>query len=123
MMLTLLRSWPARARSVEDAWLVVQETLKGPHVVGETIHVRSTLIIGPCGMNMRNDPPWIYQQDKTAPDGLRPASVSDIWLIYANGDQPYDIAEGYSRPMNLGGSEQLEVHRERIRAQGAKNGT
>ena len=102
---------------------MVQETLKGPHVVGETIHVRSTTIIGPCGLNMRNDPPWIYQEDKAAPGGTRPASVSDVWLIYANGDQPYDITDGYSSPMNLLGSKQVEVHRERIRIQGAKNGT
>src|SRR5687768_5507915 len=42
---------PRDSGIVEDAWFVVVETLKGPHVVGETIHTRSEFTPGPCGTN------------------------------------------------------------------------
>ena len=89
---------------IEDAWFVVVETLKGPHLVGETIHTRTAFIPGPCGTNVRNDPPWIWEADDSrSAEDLRPVAVSDTWLIFGSDEQPYDIQANYSRPMNVRG--------------------
>lgn len=109
---------------VEDAWFVVLETLKGPHKIGETIHVRAEFTPGPCGINVLNDPPWIYESVDEGPEAdLRPMSLSETWLIYGRDEEPYDITLGYSSPMNVRGSRQLEIHRKIMRSRERENGT
>jgi hypothetical protein len=90
---------------VENAWFVVDEVLKGSHVVGETIHTRTEFTPGPCGINVRNDPPWLWTGgDSRSADDLVPFVISDSWLIFGWGEQPYDISRGYSSPMNVRGA-------------------
>lgn len=100
------------AEAIEVAALNVIEVIKGARKIGDTIEVRSALEFGPCNRNVRNDPPWIFEfSDRPGlPD--RPVALSDTWLIYGRGEQPYDLDSWLTTPMNLGGAAQVEtLHR------------
>jgi hypothetical protein len=94
---------------IEDAALDVIDVIKGPHKIGDTIQVRSTIGPGLCGRSVRNDPPWIFQASDQQDTPDRPASISDTWLVYGQGEQPYDLDSWYSAPMNLTGKIQVEI--------------
>jgi hypothetical protein len=97
---------------IEDAQFVVAEILKGSHKMGETIHVRSNLGGGTCGRSARNDPPWLEIASETVPSASSVAVLSDEWLIYAHGSQPYELSNcSRSFPMNLRGGEDADYLR------------
>jgi hypothetical protein len=97
---------------IEDAHFVVAEVLKGSHKVDETIHVRSNLGGGACGRSARNDPPWLEMISETVPSVSSVAVLSDEWLLYVHGSQPYNLSNcSRSFPMNLRGGEDAEYLR------------
>ncbi|GFE85722.1 hypothetical protein GCM10011488_06760 [Steroidobacter agaridevorans] len=103
---------PSGTYRIEEARFVVEEVLKGTHKVGETIRVRSVVGRGACGRSARNDPPWIEVASEVLPSASGVAVLSDEWLIYTAGQQPYDLSRcSRSFPMNLRGGEDAEYLR------------
>lgn len=108
-----LARYPERIGITEDAWLQIQESFKGPFQVGETVHIQAKVIRGPCGFTVRNDPPWIFKFNPNDAEQYEPAEISDTWLIYGYGDEPYDLDN--SSPMSLRGSHEADVIRQMLR--------
>lgn len=99
---------------VEHAVFAVTEVFKGPHRVGDTIHVRSEVGPGVCGRSVRNDPPWLDEFDERS---IQSAPVfSGEWIIYADGKEPYELSMcSRSFPMNLRGEQDAEYIRSIVR--------
>lgn len=111
---------------IEDASFVVTEVLKGTHKVGESVQVRSILGGGSCGRSARNNPPWLEMTNSSPVSGppvLTIAVISDEWLIYGWGAEPYALSNcSRSFPMNLRGGSDAEYIRSVVLESSKKNG-
>jgi hypothetical protein len=105
---------PSGRYRVEHAVFVVTEVFKGPHRVGDTIHVRSEVGPGICGRSVRNDPPWLEEFDERSIEST--PVFSGEWIIYADGKEPYELSMcSRSFPMNLRGQQDAEYIRSIVR--------
>ena len=96
----------------ESALFKVLEVFKGPLRAGQTIRVDQILSAGTCGQSSTNDPPWLFTQKnpKSAPEALK---ISKKWLIYAYGNEPYELSRcTRSAPLNVGGAEDVKLLRD-----------
>jgi hypothetical protein len=96
---------------VESAQFEVLEVFKGPVAVGQTIYVNQVVSAGSCGQSSANDPPWIFAQKK-ADNVPEPVKISKKWLIYAYGDEPFELSRcTRSAPLNVGGDQDVKLLR------------
>jgi hypothetical protein len=99
---------------VEEAAFEVMEPIKGAKKIGDRIQIRSEIGPGPCGRSARNSPAWL---EEFAPSSNvpKPFPISDIWLIFAYGNEPYELSMcTRSSPMNVRGAGDLEIVRKLI---------
>lgn len=73
----------------EEVRFVVLEVFKGDLFVGQPALIRQELQPGRCAMSARNDPVWI--EEIVAPEEAMPARISDTWLVYASGPEPFQL--------------------------------
>lgn len=95
----------------ESAYFEVLEVFKGPLRKGQSIRVEQILSAGTCGQSSTNDPPWLFaQKNPTTPP--EPLKISRKWLIYAYGNEPFELSRcTRSAPLNFGGAEDVKVLR------------
>jgi len=121
---SLLPEDPEGRNLIEEASFLISEVMKGSHKLGEVVRVRSELGGGTCGKSARNDPPWLEEASDLEPRIFTVSVVSDEWLIYANGLQPYELTFcDRSFPMNLRGGSDAEYLRATQLHSGTKHGT
>lgn len=118
---------PSGRYRVEDALFAILEVLKGNHRIGETIRVQSMLGSGSCGRSARNDPPWLEttgdSSSASGPAVTTTAVFSEEWLIYAYGQEPYELSScSRSFPMNLRGGADAEYIRTMALGSGEEHG-
>ena len=96
----------------EEVRFVVLEVFKGDLFVGQPVLIRQEIARGLCAMSARNDPLWI--EEIVSPEVSIPASISDTWLIYSSGPEPFDLNScARTTPVNfLGAKQDLEFLRE-----------
>jgi hypothetical protein len=92
---------PEAGYFVEHAAFVVERAWKGTRV-GQVIRVRSHVGPGVCGISCRNDPPWMLDRPTKKGSLGVPAKISDEWLIFAEGQEPFEISMcTRSTPLNI----------------------
>jgi hypothetical protein len=95
----------------ETAHFEVLEVFKGPLRIGQTIRVEQILSAGTCGQSSTNDPPWLFAQ-KNPGSAPEPLKISRKWLIYAYGNEPFELSRcTRSAPLNVGGGDDVKVLR------------
>jgi hypothetical protein len=84
----------------ERAQLVVLEVFKGDLLVGQPVVFYTD--VQNCGVSLINDPMWIVNIDY-AEAPVRATPVSDTWLLFVNGREPFSLSiNNYrSKPVNL----------------------
>jgi hypothetical protein len=102
---------PAGANDTEErATLRVIRSWKGGKRPGDVVVLETPTANGYCRKSFSNDPPWavIAEEDRPNADSTHrspastPAKLSDIWLIYASGPEPWALNWcGRSNPLNL----------------------
>lgn len=95
----------------ESAQFEVLEVFKGTLTVGQTVSVNQVVSAGSCGQSSTNDPPWMFAQKKpnTLPE---PVKISRQWLIYAYGEEPFELSRcTRSAPLNVGGEDDVKMLR------------
>lgn len=101
---------------VEYASFDVIETIKGSRRVAEKIQIRSEIGPGPCGRSARNSPMWLEDASSTPSDAPKAVSISDTWLIYGYGREPYELSAcSRSLPIELVDKNELERLRQLVR--------
>ena len=108
------------AMTHEVAQFVVLEVIKGPLFLGQPILVKQDIGSGACAVSSTNDPVWIENELKTAkgnePSIVEPAKISREWLIYGDGQGPYELNMcSPSLPLNMGGDKDLKILRKFIK--------
>ena len=95
----------------ETAHFEVLEVFKGPLRVGQMIRVEQVISAGSCGQSSANDPPWLFQQKN--PDSVpEPLKISKKWLIYAYGNEPFELSRcTRSAPLSAGGGDDVKILR------------
>jgi hypothetical protein len=84
---------------IEDAQLVVTKVFKGVLLVGQPVMVRNH-VLGACDLNLINDPVWA-EGIAYAGDESRALELSDTWLIFALGQEPWALrSDGRSISVN-----------------------
>jgi len=120
---SLLPEDPEGRYLIEEASFVISEVMKGSHKLWEVVRVRSELGGGTCGRRARNDPPWLEEANETEPRIFTASVVSDEWLIYASGVQPYELSLcDRSFPTNLRSGSDAEYLRATQLHSGKKHG-
>jgi hypothetical protein len=95
----------------ESAHFEVLEVFKGQLRVGQMIRVEQIISAGTCGQSSTNDPPWLFRQ-KNPDAGPEPLKFSKKWLIYAYGNEPFELSRcTRSAPSNVGGAEDVKLLR------------
>lgn len=115
---------PTGLHIVEAASFVVLVVLKGAYKVGGRVAIESAIGGGSCGRSARNDPTWLEEVTTDVdPSVVTSAVVSDEWLIYATGAEPFKLSHcDRSFPMNLRGGSDAEYLREWLKEPGRRNG-
>lgn len=80
---------PRQVSLMEDARMVVLEVFKGDLYVGQPVLIRNEYEPGRCTLTARNDPVWV--EELVAPEVMMPATISDIWLIYSDRAEPFEL--------------------------------
>jgi hypothetical protein len=94
----------------EEAVFIVIEVLKGEKRRGDQVAIKSSIGPGPCGRSARNDPPWLDVVSEKVPRSVAPAKISDTWLIYGEGAEPYELSHcSRSSPLEVEGVRQRDV--------------
>lgn len=96
----LITNGDYKGATVEAARFLVLEVWKGPFVSGAYIETTTTIWNGNCGISAQNDPAWIESVDG-------PLAISRTWLLYLDGDVPYGLRIGRSKPIDVGGAQDL----------------
>jgi len=85
--------------TIEYATMRVIKTWKGA-TVGEIVRFRTEIGPGPCGVSSVNSPTWVIEKNPhTGKESS--AKFSREWLVYTNGNQPYELSmSSRSLPLN-----------------------
>ena len=95
----------------ETAQFEVIEVFKGSLRVGQVVSVNQVVSAGFCGQSSTNDPPWLFAQKK-AGAAPQPVKISRKWLIYAYGNEPFELSRcTRSAPLNVGGTDDVKTLR------------
>lgn len=102
-------SLPLDRRAIEEGYLIVEEVLKGPLTVGETIHSRTRVDDGPCSRSLLNSPASVFLLDEARPQESRPVKFSGRWLLFLGYDYQTHLVGGMDAPIELEGAGDIEA--------------
>jgi len=74
-------------------------TLKGNKRRGETLLAETADVGDTCGRSVLNNPAWVEDDDPSSHKST-PVKLSDTWVLYLSGREPYDMSSN-SNPINL----------------------
>ncbi len=106
---------PRDRRAIEEAYLVVEEVLKGPLEVGATFQSKTSVDDGPCSRSLFNNPAWIYEVDETGLEAEHPLKLSGRWLLFLYADEGTHQVQGLDSPVELDGERDVETIKNELR--------